>query len=45
VNQGMDFGHWNGLVFKWGPMGNIVGKKQFPYKDVEGPSPPGVDVP
>jgi len=40
-NHGMSFGPWNGLVFTWGPAGNIIETKTYPYKDVTGPPPPG----
>lgn len=38
---GMHFGSWNGLRFTWGPAGNIIETKQFPYKELTGPPPPG----
>jgi len=39
--SGMHFGKWNGLRFTWGPAGNIIEKKSFPYKELDGPPPPG----
>jgi hypothetical protein len=39
--NGMSFAEWNGLVFTWGPAGNIIETVQYPYKDVSGPPPPG----
>jgi hypothetical protein len=41
--NGMHFGKWNGLVFTWGPAGNIIDTKAYPYKDVDGPPPPGTE--
>jgi hypothetical protein len=32
INNGINFGHWNGLVFTWGPAGNIVEKKMSPTR-------------
>lgn len=40
-HNGMHFGHWNGTVFTWGPAGNIIAMEQYPYKDYDGPPPPG----
>ncbi|MGZ5430137.1 MAG: peptidoglycan-binding domain-containing protein [Thermoanaerobaculia bacterium] len=37
----MHFGDWNGLVFTWGPAGNIIGTSVYPYTDMGGPPPPG----
>ncbi|MFN2531627.1 MAG: peptidoglycan-binding protein [Pyrinomonadaceae bacterium] len=42
-NNGMHFGTWNGLVFTWGPAGNIIESKPYPYTDVDGPPPPGAE--
>lgn len=38
---GMHFGNWNGLRFTWGPAGNIIETRQFAYKEMTGPPPPG----
>jgi hypothetical protein len=41
-NYGMHFGKWNGLVFTWGPAGNIISSESHPYDDKgDGPPPPG----
>ncbi len=42
-NNGMHFGTWNGRVFNWAPEGNIEGIEDYPYKEVNGPPPPGSD--
>jgi peptidoglycan hydrolase-like protein with peptidoglycan-binding domain len=39
--NGIHFGKWNGRVFTWGPAGNIVAMEDFPYKEMDGPPPPG----
>jgi hypothetical protein len=39
--SGMHFGKWNGLVFTWGPEGNIIRTESFPYTEMDGPPPPG----
>jgi hypothetical protein len=33
TNTGVDFGHWNGLVFTWDETGAIVKKKNYPYTE------------
>jgi hypothetical protein len=33
TGNGIDFGHWNGRVFTWGPGGNIINMEDFPYND------------
>jgi hypothetical protein len=38
---GMHFGKWNGRVFTWGPPGNIIDLKDYPYQELDGPPPPG----
>jgi hypothetical protein len=39
--NGMHFGDWNGLVFTWGPPGNIIATTSYPYEEKGGPPPPG----
>jgi hypothetical protein len=29
----------HGLVFPWGPLGNIIAAEKFPYQDLGGPPP------
>jgi hypothetical protein len=41
ATSGMHFGSWNGLRFTRGPVGNIIETKNFPYKELDGPPPPG----
>ena len=30
---GINFGEWNGRVFTWGPKGNIIEMRDYPYQD------------
>jgi hypothetical protein len=32
--QAIQFGHWNGTVFTWGPDGSIIRTEQWPYIDL-----------
>lgn len=32
--NGVDFGHWNGLVYTWNADGAIIKKVQYPYKEM-----------
>lgn len=34
--DGINFGHWNGTVFTWGPDGSIIFREQFPYVERQG---------
>jgi hypothetical protein len=42
--NGINFGHWNGIVTTWGPSGNIIERLQFPFEEKTGPPPPGTPV-
>jgi hypothetical protein len=42
--NGIDFGHWSGIVTTWRPAGKFVERRQFPVEEKTGPPPPGTPV-